>query len=137
MNTFKTDRKFTVVLSAYMLHNAALTNMLLTERLFDNIEHRLHLHAIRAVGVYAGHAEQSFIVHTNSSSAVSELKRVAFEVYHQEAVLVVYNRKHAVKLHYDNATTEQIGERMHHSTKPIQGQDSYTILNGADYWSVN
>lgn len=136
MITFKTDRKFTVVLSAWRSHNSGMTNLLLTERLFDNIENRLHLHAIRAIGCYQRDAEQSFIIHTNSSNDVNELKRLAFDVYDQDAVLVVYNRKHAVKLHFQNATTEQVGNRMVHSTKPVQGHDSYTILNGCDYWSV-
>ena len=137
MNTLTTDRKYTVMLSAYDPVNSALTNLRNTEKLAWVIEHEIHAHAIRAVGVYNGDAEQSFIVHTNSSQVVSRLKLLALEYMHQECILVSNNRKHDIQLHNSDATTSHIGHTFKLTGKAPKGATSYTILNGTDYWSVN
>lgn len=137
MNTLVTDRKFTVMLSAYQDSNSELVNLIHTELMHHYIEHDLHVHAIRAVGVYHGGTEQSFVVHTNSSNVVTQLKRYALHEYNQECVLVSNNRKHVIALHNSDATTQYIGERFtrHYSTP--KGANSYTILNGKDYYTVS
>ena len=136
MNTLLTDKKYTVMLSAYQAGNSELTNLLNTERMQDRLEHHYHVHAIRAVGVYNGGAEQSFIIHTNSSHTMSDIKRLGLEVYKQECVLVSNNRKHDIQLHNSDATTSHIGHGFKCQDKAPKGATSYTVLNGCDYWSV-
>lgn len=137
MNTLLTDKKYTVILSAYQSTNSDLQNLLDTERLHDRLEHEYHVHAIRAVGVYHGGSEQSFVVHTNSSNTMSNIKRLALNAYHQECVLVSNNRKHDIQLHNQDATTDHIGHQFKHEHKLPKSTDNYTVLNGSDYWSVN
>lgn len=137
MNTLHTDRKYTVMLSAYCTVNSELLNLLNTERLADYIEHTLHLHAIRAVGVYHGQAEQSFVIHTNSHNSVTSLKRYALYELSQECVLVSNNRKHDITLHNTDATTTHIGHKFKCQDKVSKGATSYTVLNGKDVWSVS
>lgn len=137
MNTFNTDRKFTVIVSATTKDNNTLDNLVATCRMNDNLEHRIHCHAIRVIGVWNGEAEQSFIIHTNSSSTVTEIKRLALDVYGQSSVLVSNNRKHDVTLHNSDVTTDHIGT--HFST--ISGKQHrmpacYIITNGDTYWAV-
>ncbi len=136
MNTLKTDKKYTVMLSAYLPCNEELTNLLFTERLYDRLLHEYHVNPIRAVGVYHGGAEQSFVIHTNSSRVVGEIKRLALEVYYQECVLISNNRKHDIQLHNMDATTSHIGHGFKCQDKAPKGATSYTVLNGCDYWSV-
>lgn len=136
MNTLLTDKKYTVMLSAYQSTNTDLQNLIDTERLFSYIEHYMHVHAIRAVGVYHGGAEQSFIVHTNSSQVVSQLKLHALNEHEQECILVSNNRKHDIQLHNSDANTTHIGHGFKMTYKAPKGATSYTILNGTDYWSV-
>lgn len=136
MNTLNTDRKYTVILSAYHPSNSELQNLIDTEALAFYIEHELHAHAIRAVGVYKGSASQAFVVHTNSSRIMCELKRHGLEAFNQECILVSNNRKHDIQLHAADANTSHVGHAFKMTFKPSKGATSYTILNGSDYWSV-
>jgi hypothetical protein len=136
MNTLLTDKKYTVMLSAYQGDCDELDNLLRTEIAAQYIERNLHLHPIRAVGVYHGNAELSFIIHTNSSQKMTELKRYALNECNQECVLVSNNRKHDIQLHNSDATTSHIGHGFKCQDKAPKGATSYTVLNGCDYWSV-
>lgn len=137
MNTLITDKKYTVMLSAYQDDNDLLVNLINTEVMRWHIEHAIHAHPIRAVSVYHGCVEQSFIIHTNSSNVVTELKQYALDVFNQECVLVSNNRRHDVQLHNSNATTTHIGHVFKLAHKAPKNAVSYTILNGCDYWNVN
>ncbi len=137
MNTLVTDKKFTVMLSAYQASNSDIQNLIDTELMHNFIEHDIHVHAIRGVGVYHGGAEQSFIIHTNSSQVVTQLKRLGLEVHNQECVLVSNNRKHEIKLHNSDANNTWIGERFTRHYSAPKGANSYTILNGKDYYTVS
>ena len=137
MTTLITDRKYTVMCSAYQAGHSDLTNLINTELLAQYIEHDLHCHAIRAVSVYHGGAEQSFIVHTNSSHTMSQLRRYALDMYKQECVLVSNNRKHDIQLHNADATTSHIGHGFKCQDKAPKGATSYTVLNGCHYWTVS
>jgi len=137
MNTLITDKKYTVMLSAYQSTNTHLQNLMDSEMLAYYIEHDWHCHAIRAVGVYNGAAEQSFVVHTNSSNVMGELKRFALGLMNQECVLVSNNRKHDIQLHNSDATTTHIGHAFRCYTGVPKGCKNYTVLRGCDYWVVN
>lgn len=137
MLTLITDRKYTVMLSAYQAGSSDLDNLVRSERLACYIEHDVHCHAIRAVGVYHGGAELSFIVHTNSNQVMCQLKRLGLHHLKQECVLVSNNRKHDIQLHNSDATTSHIGHAFKCHDKAPKGATSYTVLNGCDYWSVS
>ena len=107
MNT--TPLKYTVILSAYIQSEPPVHNLLQSDLLSSILSVNLNLDPIRAVGCYMGHIEQSFIIHTNSSHTMSEIKRLGIECYHQECVLVSNNRKHDIQLHNSDATTSHIG----------------------------
>ena len=136
MTTLLTDRKFTVILSAYLPSNEPLQNLLFTERMNDRLLHEYHVNPIRAVGVYQGDSEQSFVIHTNSSRVVGEIKRLALDVYHQDSVLVSNNRKHDITLHMQDANTVHIGHSFRCYTGVPDGCKCYTVLNGCHYWVV-
>lgn len=124
------------MLSAYQASNTDLQNLIDTEALAFYIEHELHAHTIRAIGVYHGGASQSFVVHTNSSHIMAKLRRHGLEMFNQECVLVSNNRKHDIQLHNADATTSHIGHGFKMAFKPSKGATCYTILNASDYWSV-
>ena len=136
MNTLLTDKKYTVMLSAYQPDNDELQNLIDTERMHDSLEHHYHVHAIRAVAVCRGEAKQSFVIHTNCRNAMIEVKRMALYTYHQDYVLVSNNRKHDIQLHDCNANTKHLGHSFKCQDKAPKGTTSYTILNGRDYWSI-
>lgn len=135
MDTLRTNKKLTVILSAYQASNTPLQNLIDSEALYAFIEHEVHSHAIRAVGIYKGGHEQSFVIHTNSSSKMVLCRRYSFDVCHQECILVRNNRKHEIKLHGSDGFNTLIGE--HFSQLPTAPkQDDYTILNGKDFYGV-
>ena len=136
MTTLVTDKKYTVMLSAYKDSASTLDNLVDTELMRYHIEHVIHSHPIRAVGVYHSSAEQSFIIHTNSSNVVAQLKMYALNEHAQECVLVSNNRRHDIQLHNSDATTLHIGHAFKLEYKVPKNATSYTILNGYDYWSV-
>ena len=137
MISLHTDKKYTVILSASHCTNEPLTNLLFTERMKDRLLHEYHVNPIRAVGVYEGGAEQSFVIHTNSSHVVGDIKRLALECYKQDCVLVSNNRKHDIQLHWANATTSHIGHSFRCYTGVPKGCTNYTVLKGCDYWTVS
>lgn len=137
MNTLNTDKKYTVILSAYLDTNTGLTNLLLTARLKDRLLNAYHVHPIAAVGVYQGVGEQSFVIHTNSSHTMGDLKRLGLEVYGQDSVLVSNNRRHDIQLHMQDCTTKHIGNVLKHYQSMPKGCHNYTVLNGCDYWVVS
>ena len=132
-----TDKKWTIILSAYQPTNTPLQNMLDTERMFDSLEHRYHVHAIRAIGMYKNSLEYSFVVHTNSTNQMAEIRRLALNAYHQECVLVRHNRKHEIKLHHFNGENTLIGKNFHQSSGELKNVYNYTILNGTDFYTVS
>lgn len=136
MNSLNTDRKYTVILSAYTTGSTALDNMIATEQLHNELAHDVHVNPIRAVGVWQGVAEQAFVVHTNSSQVMGRIKRLGLEVYGQSCVLVINNRKHDVEQHWEDATTIHLGQRFKCHDSVPKGGDFYTVLNGTDYWST-
>ncbi len=136
MNTLTTDKKYTVMVSAYRASNNALENMIDTERLYDRLEHHYHVHAIRAISVNPSSVRQVFIIHTNSSHDMAEIKRLALNAYHQTSVLVSNNRKHDIQLHDINACTTHIGHSFKSQRYSAPSEQCYTIINGQDYWSI-
>ncbi len=136
MNKLTTDRKYTIILSAYQSDHTSLQNLLVTEQLHYVLEHDMHVNPIRAIGVYNGEAEQSFVVHTNSCQVMGQIRKLGVETLNQECVVVSHNRRHEIKLHGEIVNT-LIGSKFTHSRKAPKGVPSYTILNGVDYYTVS
>ena len=137
MISLHTDKKYTVILSAFLDSNSDLQNLLFTERMKDRLLHEYHVNPLRAVGVYHGSAEQSFVIHTNSSHVVGDIKRLGLECYGQDSVLVSNNRKHDIQLHMHDCTTMHIGHTFKCYTGVPNGCQAYTVLKGCDYWVVS
>ena len=127
----KTDKKYTLVVSAYQHGNTPLQNMLDTQVLHYFLAHDCHVHAIPAVNVRDGEPVQAFVVHTNSSNTMVQIRRHAFDVNNQPCVLMRNNRKHDVQLHHID-TCRHIG----HDFCKTTPAHNYTTLNGKDFWSI-
>lgn len=135
-DTIKSDKKFTIIFSAKQRDVSDVLNALNTDSLAHHLNEVLHVDFIRAVGVYDGELEQSFIVHTNSSHMVSNIKRYVFDKYNQDSVLVSVNRDcKAISLMYPHGDFVRIGTTFTQlGGAPSKG--NYTVLNGTDYYSV-
>jgi len=128
-----TDKKFTIILSAYQAGGSLEASMLNTELLAQQLDTLAEYS--RAVGVYMGEPEQSFVVTTNSSSKLAQIKRLAFDEYKQECVLVRQNHKREISIVYPDKS-EMIGKHFNLSlTQPKQSY-SYTVVAGTDYYTV-
>lgn len=131
MNT--TDKKFTVILSAYDGAKSSLKNLIATDDMAVLLATNGDFEALRAVGVFQGTSEQTFVIHTNSSNTVEEVKRLAWD-FNQQCVLVSNNRNKVIRLYYSDSAPEQIGERF--SLVATHAKcENYTILNG-EKWGV-
>ena len=136
MSTLISDKKYTVILSAYQTSNTQLQNLIDTELLRHQLESELHVHPIRATGVYKGEGEQSFVVHTNSHNQAYEVRAIGLHTFKQESVLISNNRRHEVKLHNAGGFNTVIGERFISAGHALKGHDNYTVLNGTDFYFV-
>lgn len=136
MTILISDKKYTVILSAYQADNTPLENLIATELMRHQLENEVHVHAIRGIGVYHGASEQTFVIHTNSHNQAYEVRTLGLHQHNQECVLMSNNRKHVIKLHNTDGYNTVIGERFMQTNKPPQGYNSYTILNGTDYYYV-
>lgn len=134
MNTLK---KFTVILSAYDMAFNNQYNLIATEKLADELS-AIGFTGIayqRAVGCFQGQVEQCFIISTNSSNLVNELKRLAWS-YNQQCVLVSNNQAKRIQLHYPDGTPLMVGERFAINNKLANNTLlSYTVIRG-EYWAV-
>ena len=128
----KTDKKYTMVVSAYQAGNTLLENMVATQALHHFLERTCHVHAVHVISVHRDIPAQAFLVHTNSSNIMGQIRRAAFERDSQECLLIRNNRKHDIQLHYLD-TCKHIGKDF---SRAERAAHSYIILNGTDYWSV-
>ncbi len=134
MNTIK---KFTVILSAYDDSQPTVHNLIASEQLADELtaHNFTGISYQRAVGCFDGQAEQCFIVSTNSSNLVNELKRIAW-TYDQQCVLVSNNQAKRIQLHYPDSAPLMIGDRFAINNKLAgNGLLSYTVVRG-EYWAA-
>lgn len=131
-----TNTKFTVIFSAHQAIDSGLSNLISSSTLEYQLTNVVYTDFIRAVGVYQGSSELSFVVHTNSANTIKQIARLCFGDYNQECILVSNNHKHYISLQYGDGTKQQIGKRFKHTLKTPSG-DAYTVLNGTDYYEVN
>ena len=130
----QSNMKYTVILSAYHVGTSALDNMLNTERLNNYLVERCP-DTLRAVGVFEGTPEQSFVVHTNSSNLLNRIVSTGLYDHDQICVLVSNNRTLEIALYNADGTRDSIGTRFAvHSNTP-KNAHAYTVLNG-EYWTV-
>ncbi len=137
MKTLTTDKKFTIIFSAYQANLSAFENMCNTAKLAAMLDNLIHVDYISAVGVYKEHAEQAFVVHTNCASRLTLIREACTNEFKQECILVRHNRTKEVVLRHESAKVSHIG----HSFKLSKNPDmlkaiSYTVLNGTDFYTV-
>ena len=130
-----TSKKFTLIFSASLAGDSSLTNLINSQRLALHLSCEVHVEYENAVGVYHGKAEQSFVVHTNSSSVIATIKSYVFEEFGQECILVSNNRSKRIFLHYPNGEAKTIGNTFK-CTQGKPAKNDYTVLNGTDYYTV-
>ena len=131
----KTDKKFTVILSAYTEANSQIQNLIDSEALYNKLANLQggFVNPIRAVGVYAGKPEQSFVIHTSAHTILEQVKFLAFE-YNQECVLVSKNRDNHISLHYPTGKSPMhLGERF--ASACIDSLMPITVVDGVA-WTV-
>lgn len=136
-STLDTPCKFTIIFSAYQSKLSPFANMLNTDKLADYLTNHVHADFERVVGVYREHAEQSFVVHTNCSSKLALIRKVALEEYEQECILVRQNRSKIVNLRFNDGKVQAIGHSFKVDSHPDMNKPkSYTVLNGTDFYTV-
>jgi hypothetical protein len=138
MNTLYDARPYTVIMSAW---NEALTlednlcrHAMLKQDLHDN-----GVCSYDAVGCYMGQCEQSLVIKTHSEFCIDICKQLA-RVYNQECILIAISgqdMKAQVNLYYSPEKIVHIGEGLVHvpHCEAVE-HESYTILNGNEYWVV-
>jgi len=137
MNKLTQGKKFTIICSAYQAQASQLDNMLATDEMAKYLTNQVFVEYTRAVGIYRGQGEQSFVINTNSSSVVSHVTRYCQHTHNQECVLVSNNQRHSIKLHFEDCSKQDIGHNFGvHGGKPSAKVDAYTVLNGTDYYVV-
>lgn len=137
MNNLTHNKKFTVICSAYQAKLSAFDNMINTELLAKHLMNTIFVESTRAVGVYRGVGEQSFVINTNSASKVNLIVSHCLGQYNQECVLVSNNQRHAIELWCINCLKHSLGSNFGvQTTKPDAHVEAYTVLNGTDYYVV-
>jgi len=134
-NSIHSDEKFTIIVSAYRSSNTPLENMLATEDMANYLEYFLGVSFDRALGVYEGQPEQSFVVHSSNSREVRILTSHALQQYKQECILVRRNDFHKVMLYFPNKVVT-VGRNFTLSASVPDNAEGYTILKGKDYYTV-
>lgn len=130
-----TNKKYTVILSAWSADAANHINIINTDYLKKYLEYVLYLNIEEAKGCYKGGSEISFVIHTNQLHTVQHLVNYASAVFNQECVLVSNNAEANVSLHYQSKFTHRV-ECIGALFVPNKGDgENYTLLNG-QAWSV-
>ena len=127
--------KYTAIFSAKQDDVDNLTNLLNNDKLASYLTDEVHCEFVRAVGVYNGGEELSFVVHTNSNRVVRQIEDHVFEAYNQECILVSNNRKHEISLNSVSGRRKVIGSTFKYSLKQPNA-NNYTVLNGVDFYTV-
>lgn len=128
-----TNKKFTIILSAFDNRACNAANYRAHIALLAYITARTDdVH--QAMGMYKGEVELSYVVNTNSSNIVSQLREHAWYRCNQQCVLVSNNRKNEIGLyHSDWEQNDTIGSRfVPHTTAP-RGVDAYTYVDDVYY----
>lgn len=133
----KTNKRFTVILSAEQASETPTANLLASESLALYLKYILELNsddkAESAIGYYKGEQETSYVIHTNSLPTVEHLVFYAHKYLKQECALVSNNADADINLFFaDNSPAFPLGRYF----VPTKGDgENYTVLNGQN-WSV-
>mgnify|MGYP003671507689 CR=1 FL=1 len=132
-----TNKKYTIILSAFTSANTYSQNLAATDALQDYLTNSLYLEVSPATGHYEGHNELSFVIHTDDTLTVQYLSLYACTHLKQECVLISYNGAARITLqsHEIGKHTETvIGS---HFVPTDNGAEDYTRITGTGkYWSV-
>lgn len=92
----------------------------------------LNLAFNRALGVYNGNSEASFVVLVNSEEEIEALKGFAFKNFDQESILLQDANQEASLL-FANGTSERLGRLTQVSEEIAKTHNNFTLMNGQYY----
>ena len=120
-----------IILSAERSENRHEKNRQLTENL-DACLSDCNFNYSRAIGVYEGNEESSFVVLPKNEDELNTLKNLAFKSFGQESILYQDANGKAYLLFSDNSE-KSIGKLRQVNPTLIEKLENYTILNGKVY----
>lgn len=120
-----------IILSAEKSENRHEKNRQLTENL-DACLSDCDFNYSRAIGVYEGSEESSFVVLPKNEDELNTLKNLAFKSFGQESIFYQDANGKAYLLFSDNSE-KSIGKLRQVNPKLIEKLENYTILNGKVY----
>lgn len=123
--------KQVVILSAELSTNTFEGNRQRTATL-EGILQDLHLPFNKALGVYKGSEETSFVVIVRDETDIEVLRDFAFKNFGQESILVQDANQEAYLL-YQDGTTERLGVLEQTTKENALKQDAYTLMNDQYY----
>lgn len=86
------------------------------------------------IGVYKGKQETSFMLDLGGSfEQFALIKKLAFEVYHQECILVMLNDGSNAALMFPDGSRVELGSYKETTPYHAKQQDAYTLHNGRYY----
>mgnify|MGYP000863609100 CR=1 FL=1 len=128
-----------IILSAERTENTPERNRQLTENLAQSLQD-LNLNAQRALGVFNGEEQTSFVAIVKNEAEIDAVKDLAmkpvgFGGFGQDAVLYQDANQEAYLIDKSGGTI-QLGRLVEVNKKEIEVLESYTILNGRVYTTV-
>lgn len=123
-----------VIISAEKTTNTITQNRANTMELKEHLESQGFYHK-RAMGMYKGTPENSFVVLVNNSNQLGRLKNLAFKVFDQESILYRDANNYAT-LVYSNNKIEGLGKFKAISKDKAMTLDAYTKMDDYYYATV-
>lgn len=120
-----------VILSAELNRQDSFTNDRRTTLLNDMIA-ELRLPFKKAVGVYKGSKENSFVVVVNEQADIDTLANFAFKSFGQKSILHQDSNQLA-RLIYADGKAETLGKLVQVSKELAETLDNYTVMDGKFY----
>ena len=123
--------KQVVILSAELSTNTFEGNRQRTTTLEAMLQD-IKLPFSKALGVYEGSEESSFVVVVKDELDIEVLRDFAFKNFGQESILIQDANQEAYLL-YQDGTTQQLGRLVQVSKEVAQNNGNYTLVNDQYY----
>lgn len=120
-----------VIISAELLINNDVENYITSDNLLKCLQD-INMNFSKAVGLYKGVEERSFVVLPRNDEELQVLKDLAFNNFSQESILVRDYDGNAALTYWDG-TVKELGPIKQVNPKLIEQLESYTVMNGNVY----
>jgi hypothetical protein len=129
----RTQYNTVIILSAQLSTLSKNANTIRHDNLLKTLSGWSMVYA-ETLGVYKGQGEESVLIVPKTSIQVERLKKLAFETYGQESILVQDNEGISF-LEFHNGSTVKLGRLTPITQDEAMKLDAYTILN-KQYWTT-